>query len=86
MSCQFPHATIQTALASAVSVSWPHQVTNEPSHCAPAENIENGPNSDGRTAIIASRCKRLRHANNVQRMRWLAAHRTLGRCSGEADA
>ena len=79
-------ATMTDAMASAVSVSWPHQVTNEQSPFAHVENIETGPSSDGRTAIIASRCKRLRHANNVQRMRWLAVHRTLGRCSGEADA
>lgn len=74
------------AMASAVSVSWPPQVTNEPSPCAPVESIENGPSSDGKTRFIANRCKRLRHSNNVQRVRYMTLHRTLGRCSGASDA
>lgn len=65
------------AMASAVLVSSPHPAMSGSSPCAPVENIAPGPNSDGRTAIIASRCKKLRHANNVQRCRYLAMHRTL---------
>ena len=70
--------TMMDAMASAVSVSWPHQVTNQPSRCAPAESIENGPNSDGKTAIIASRCKKMQFRSNEVRKRYLAVHRALG--------
>ena len=77
-------ATMTDAMASDALVSWPHQVTNQPSPCVPAENIEHGPKESGRTAIIASRCKRLRHSNNVQRVRYMTLHRTLSKLSGDA--
>lgn len=77
--------TMTDAMASAVSVSWPHQATNQPSPFVPAENTENGQSSDGTMRFIASRCKRLRHANNVQRMRWLAVHQILSKAFGVSE-
>ena len=67
--------TMTDAMASAVSVSWPPQVTNEPSPCAPVESIENGPSSDGKTRFIASRCKRMTFRSNEARKRYLTVHR-----------
>ena len=67
--------TMTDAMASAVSVSWPPQVTNEPSPCAPVESIENGPSSDGKTRFIANRCKRMTFRSNEARKRYLTVHR-----------
>lgn len=67
----------QDAMASAVSVSWPHQATNQPSPFAPVENTEDGPNSDGMTRFIASRCLKLKFRSNESRKAYLRIHRAL---------
>jgi len=78
-------ATILTATASALSASSPLPAMSEPSPCAPAGNIETGPSSDGRTAIIASRCKRMTFRSNEVRKRYLAIHNLFASktCSGD---
>lgn len=78
-------ATMTDAMASAALVSWPLPVTSQPSPSAPASSIEPGPNSDGMTAIIASRCKRMTFRSNEVRKRYLSVHRLLSQaCSGDA--
>lgn len=46
-----------------------------------AKNTATQPNAGALNGMIASRCKRLRHANNVQRLRYLEKHRALATCS-----
>lgn len=78
--------TMTGAMASAVSVSWPHQVTNQPSPCVPAENIENGQSSDGVTRFIASRCKKMQFRSNEARKRYLTVHRLFASKTYLGDA
>lgn len=70
-------ATIPTATASAVSATSPHPVTSAPSPYAPASSTAHGPNSDGVTHFIASRCRKLQFRSNESRKRFLAVHRAL---------
>lgn len=71
----------QDAMASDVSVSWPHQVTNQPSPFAHVENTGHGQSSDGRMRFIASRCKRMTFRSNESRKRYLSVHQALATSS-----
>lgn len=59
-------------------VSSPH-LDHQGYPYTPAANTETQPNSDGVRSMIASRCKRLQHSNNVQRLRYLTVHRILSK-------
>ena len=52
----------------------------------PAASIESPLSNGARAAMIAARCKNLRHANNVQRKRFLAVHKALATYLAGRDA
>ena len=52
----------------------------------PAASIESPLSNGARAAMIAARCKSLRHANNVQRKRFLAVHKALATYLAGRDA
>lgn len=70
-------AIIQTATASVVSATSLRPERRQPNRSAPAAITVTGPSNAGVNATIASRCKKLVHANNVQRLRYLSVHRAL---------
>ncbi len=77
-------ATIQTAPHGGHSASMPRPVTNAQSAlCAPVASTEDGPKHDGAASIIERRAARLRHANLIQRARFIRIHQTLSRRSCE---
>ena len=53
-----------------------HRTADTAPQSTPALTTATQP-SNGTSELIASRCKRLRHANNVQRLRYLEKHRAL---------
>ena len=52
----------------------------------PAATTETPLSNGARAAMIAARCKTLRHANNVQRKRFLAVHKALATYLAGRDA
>ena len=83
-------ATIRTTTASGAahgghSASMPHPATSGPSAlCAPVASTEHGPKHDGSQSIIEKRAARLRHANQIQRARFIRIHQTLSKREGRA--
>ena len=52
----------------------------------PAATTETPLSNGARAAMIAARCKNLRHANNVQRKRFMAVHTALATYLAGRDA
>ena len=52
--------------------------------CGPAERTSHGPKPDGSQSIIEKRAARLRHANAIQKARFIRIHQTLSKREGRA--
>lgn len=52
--------------------------------CAPADSTSHGPKPDGSQSIIEKRAARLRHANAIQKARFIRIHQTLSKREGRA--
>lgn len=51
---------------------------------APASSTSHGPKPDGAASIIERRAARLRHANQIQRARFIRIHQILSKREGRA--
>ena len=85
-------ATTKTPTAHAAphggpSASMPRPATNAPSDpCEHVQRTEHGPKPDGAASIIERRAARLRHANLIQRARFVRLHQLLSRRCSEGEA
>lgn len=52
--------------------------------CAPVASTSHGPKPDGSQSIIEKRAGRLRHANQIQRARFVRIHQILSKREGRA--
>ena len=52
--------------------------------CAPVASTSHGPKPDGSQSIIEKRAARLRHANQIQRARFVRVHQILSKREGRA--
>lgn len=77
-------AAADASIPSPLSATAP-ATDRKATQSTPALSIETQP-THGISECIASRCKRLRHANNVQRLRYLQMHRALATYSEVRDA
>ena len=62
----------------------PQSMSAPSAPCAPASSTSHGPKPDGSQGIIEKRAARLRHANQIQRARFLRIHQTLSKREGRA--
>ena len=92
MKCSNPDRQQLMAIAAAdAELFKPHsgldrlQVSTAPAS-GPAASTETPLSNGARAAMIAARCKSLRHANNVQRKRFLAVHKALATYLAGRDA
>lgn len=78
-------ATIQTAAHGGHTASPRRPATSRPSApCGPVGNIGNGPTTDGSRDFIERCAARLRHANLIQRARFVRLHQILSKREGRA--
>ena len=83
MTCLPPHAHADAAAVPSPPTALARHLDSMAQPSGPAPITETQPMT-GTASRIASRCKRLRHSNNVQRVRYLTLHRTLSNPSGDA--
>ena len=94
MTCQplnVDRAQLASLAAADADLVWPRSVSaRQLDGMAPAsglaETTETPLSNGARAAMIAARCKSLRHANNVQRKRFLAVHKALATYLAGRDA
>ena len=85
MTCPSPFIDAGVAERQQLSALALHLDSTAPAS-GPAAITETPLSNGARAAMIAARCKSLRHANNVQRKRFLAVHKALETYLARRDA
>lgn len=85
MTCPTPFIDAGVADRQQLSALALHLDSTAPAS-GPAATTETPLSNGARAAMIAARCKNLRHANNVQRKRFLAVHKALATYLAGRDA
>ena len=85
MACPQANATLMVASSGGCSGSPLRSDTPGPSDpCEPAASTSHGPKPDGSQSIIEKRAAGLRHANAIQKARFIRIHQILSKREGRA--